>query len=69
MPAEGSEKSAEQQGPLIGDDGLKSSSAEGKPSLEGRSMWQRLKGIGRQQKNVSTLPCCLCSDIQILNFL
>ena len=69
MPAEGSEESAEQQGPLSEDGGLKSSSAEGKPSLEGKSVWQRLKGIGRQQKHVSRLPCPLHSDISTLSFL
>ena len=67
--AEGSEDSAEQQSPLGEDGGLKSSSAEGEPSQEGKSVWQRLKGIGRQQKHVSRLPCPLHSDISILSFL
>ena len=54
--AEALEDSAEQKGPLSEEGGLQSSLSEGEPSLEGKSVWQRLKSIGRQQKDVSMLP-------------
>ena len=68
MSAEGSQESAEQQGPGGENaESLESSSAGSGPSLEGESVWQRLKSMGGQQDNVGTLPCHLSSEIRILS--